>query len=62
MSIKSKAVATKKFVAAHKVAIAVTATSAFWIAVNRSSLEQFNVFLKENGLYEKFYFVPEDEI
>lgn len=55
MNLKSTAVATKQFVVRHKVAIAVTATSIAWIAVNRKALEQHNAFLKSEGLYEKFY-------
>lgn len=61
MNIKQKALATKNFVAKHRVGIAVTATSVFWIAVNQRAMQQHNEFLKEKGLYEEFY-TPEEDV
>lgn len=48
------------FVERHKVAIAVTATSAAWYGINRIALKQHDDFLKEHDLYEEFY-TPSDE-
>lgn len=45
----------KKFVAKHKVAIAVTATAGSCLYLNRVALRQHDDFLKEKGLYEEFY-------
>lgn len=61
-NIKQKAVSTKNFVQAHKVAIAVTVTSAFWIAVNRRAMKDHNEFLKEKGLYNEFYMPTNEEL
>lgn len=61
MNIKQTALKPVNFVRRHKVAIAVVATSAFWIALNNSSLKQHNDFLKENDLYEQFYTPEESE-
>lgn len=46
---------TKKFVARHKTAIAVTATAAICLTLNRVALKQHDDFLKEHDLYETFY-------
>lgn len=48
-------VATKNFVAKHKVAIAVTGTAVFCLYMNRLAFAQYNEFLKEHDLYEAFY-------
>jgi hypothetical protein len=50
---------TRKFVADHKVAIAVVATAAVAVAISRVALNQHNDFLKENGLYEQFYAIED---
>lgn len=50
---------TKKFVANHKVAVAITVTALTCLALNKSALKQHDKFLKEHGLLEKFYH-PED--
>lgn len=47
--------AAKKFVADHKVAIAVTATALVCLKLNRMALADHDNFLKEHDLYEKFY-------
>lgn len=48
------------FVRRHKTAIAVTATAAICLTLNRIALAQHEAFLKERGLYDEFY-NPEDE-
>lgn len=58
--IKKKVVATKDFVAKHRVAIAVVGTSIVWIKIMATAAEQHNEFLKEHGLYEKFYDTGEE--
>jgi hypothetical protein len=45
----------KKFVADHKVAIAVVATATAVLAIERVGFKQHDDFLKEHGLYEEFY-------
>lgn len=50
---------TKKFVARHKTALAVTATAAIAVVVHTKVVGQHNDFLKEHGLYETFY-TPEN--
>jgi hypothetical protein len=50
---------TQKFVADHKVAIAVVttaaATSAVWFKTTAGAVRQFNEFLDEKGLLEEFH-------
>lgn len=53
--IKSVARSTKKFVADHKVAIAVVVTALVAVKINQIALKDHNDFLKEHNLYEKFY-------
>lgn len=59
-TLKNKAIATKNFVAKHRVAIAVTGTAAACLYLNRRAMSQHDEFLKEKGLYEEFY-TPEEE-
>jgi hypothetical protein len=49
----------KKFVHNHKTAIAVTATAAICLALNKRNMNVTDEFLKEHGLYEEFY-TPEN--
>lgn len=46
---------TIKFVANHKVAIAVVATTVVCIALNKTALKQHDNFLKEHGLFDEYY-------
>lgn len=50
---------TKKFVANHKVAIAVVITTIVCVKINRTAIVQHNDFLKEHNLYEAFYATEE---
>lgn len=59
--MNAKFATAKKFVAKHKVAIAITATAVTCLSINRYALRQHNDFLKEHNLYEEYY-APEDEI
>jgi len=59
--LKKATASTKKFVADHKVAIAVTATAVTCLAINRMALKTHNEFLKEHDLYDTFYDIDEDE-
>jgi hypothetical protein len=61
-NIKQKAVSTKNFVKAHKVAVTVVVTSAIWITINRAALKGHNEFLKEKGLWEEFYMPTNEEL
>jgi len=56
-----KYTSAKKFVAKHKVAIAITGTAAVCLYLNRLALTQHNDFLKEHDLYEAFYLVGSEE-
>lgn len=58
MNIKP-VVATKKFVAKHKVALAVTATATICIAVQIKAANNWNNFLRAEGLFDKFYATTE---
>ena len=58
--LKKATASTKKFVADHKVAIAVTATAATCLWINRLALKQHNDFLKEHDLYDSFYELDEE--
>lgn len=58
--IKKTAKSTARFVDEHRVAIAVTATSIWWMYVLRTQAGQYNEFLKEHGLYEKYMFTEEE--
>lgn len=53
--IKSVARSTRKFVADHKVGLAVVVTTFVCVAINREAIREHNDFLKEHNLYEKFY-------
>jgi hypothetical protein len=53
--MKNKLIATKNFVARHKVAIAVVGTAGTCIYLNRMALAQHDEFLREHGLYDQFY-------
>lgn len=59
-TIKKAAISTKNFVKKHRVAIAVVTTTVICAAINRQALGQHNEFLKEKGLYEEFYYTPEE--
>lgn len=59
-TIKKAAVSTKKFVYKHRVAITATVTTAICLKLNQMALADHDNFLKEEGLYEKFY-TPSDE-
>ncbi|MFL6416815.1 MAG: hypothetical protein ACJ74Y_14220 [Bryobacteraceae bacterium] len=58
--VQKAASSTKKFVIKHKTALAVTATAALGLALNKSALKAHDDFLKEHDLYEEFY-TPSDE-
>lgn len=45
----------KKFVARHRVAIAVTGTAIICLSLHRHSMQSFDAFLDEKGLTEEFY-------
>lgn len=45
----------KMFVLKHKVAFAITGTTALLYTINRLALKQHDDFLKEHGLYDEFY-------
>lgn len=51
---------TKKFVEDHRVGIAITATAALCLKLNRFALEGHDEFLKQHGLYDEYY-TPTDE-
>lgn len=50
-----KAKTTKKFVAKHRVAIAVVGTAAVCLYLNRRALAMHDEFLKEHNLFTEFY-------
>ena len=56
---KTKSV--KKFIGAHRVALAVTATAGICLVLNRIALKDHNDFLKEHGLYDAFYNAEDSE-
>lgn len=58
--VKKTALRTKKFVSDHRVSIAVTVTSAVWLAFIASRAKEWNEFLEEHGLTDQFY-QPIDE-
>ena len=58
--MKEKIQTVKKFVAKHKVALAVTGTAATCLTLNRLALKQHDDFLREKGLYEEFYLAEEE--
>lgn len=59
-NIKKAVASSKKFVADHKVAIAVTVTAVTCLAINRAALRQHNDFLKEHDLYDSYYALDEE--
>lgn len=58
--MKDKLAAAKNFVADHKTALAVTATAAICIAINRMVLKQHDDFLREHDLYDAFHTMTEE--
>lgn len=59
--IEIKKTPVRDFVNRHKVAIAVTATAATCLVLNRIALKQHDEFLKEHDLYDEFYTPNDDE-
>lgn len=59
--MKNKLNATKNFVVRHKttfaVTTAVTATAAACWTLHKKGIETHNIFLLENGLYDKFHHI-----
>jgi hypothetical protein len=53
--MKNKLNSTKNFVKKHRVAIAISGTAATCLYLNYRAMEIHNEFLREHGLYEKFY-------
>jgi len=53
--MNAKLASAKRFVSAHRVAIAVTATTAVCVALNQMALRSHNDFLKEKNLYDEYY-------
>lgn len=53
-----------KFVKQHKTAILTTAlvTTTTLAVIQQRGLQLHNDFLKEKGLFDEFYFVPEDVV
>lgn len=53
--MNKKLISVKKFVANHKVAIAITATAVTCLALNKRNIKMYDEFLHKHGLLEKFY-------
>lgn len=53
--METKFASVKKFVSDHKVAIAVTVTSAAWLALTVRNSSNLNEFLKEKNLMDEYY-------
>lgn len=53
--MKKRLVASKNFVSKHRVAIAVTLTSAVWLKAFANSNKGLEEFLKEHDLFDKYY-------
>jgi len=54
-NIKKYVVSTKNTVVRHKTTIAVLATAAAGVALNRRTVRQYNTFLEEKGLLDEFW-------
>ena len=61
-TVKKAVASTKKFVYRHRVAIAVTITTAICLKLQAEVVEDHNNFLKEHDLYEKFYTSTDEEL
>lgn len=59
MNPKNTARAIKGFVYRHRVAVAVVATSAVWIAINVSNSNALDEFLKEHNLSDEYWNIEE---
>lgn len=57
---KQAAVASRKFVADHRVGVAVTLTSIAWFGLVRSNVKQYNAFLETKGLLEEYWTIEEE--
>jgi hypothetical protein len=57
----NKIATAKKFVARHRVAIAVTATTIVLTAVHMRIVDDTNEFLKEHDLFDEFYAMNEED-
>lgn len=58
---KTASARTQKFLVDHKVAIAVTATAATCLWLNKVALREHEAFMAEHGILEAFYTVSDDE-
>jgi hypothetical protein len=58
--MNEKLVALKKTVSKHKTTIAVVATALTCYAIQRQTVRDWNGFLRENDLYDAYYFPTED--
>jgi len=57
----NKIATAKKFVARHRVAIAVTATTIVLTAVHMKIVDNTNEFLREHDLFDEFYAMNEED-
>jgi hypothetical protein len=55
-----KIASVKKFVVAHKTALAVTATAVISYSIHHAAIKDHNDFLAEHGLLNEFYNSHED--
>lgn len=58
-TVNNAVASTKNFVHKHKVALAVTATAALGLALNKRNMNMCDEFLKEHGLYETYWAIEE---
>ncbi len=59
MTVKAKTQSVKKFVADHRVAIAVVVTATAAAALQMRTAKSFNDFLKEKDLFDEYYEMDE---
>lgn len=62
VKLANAVVSTRNFVVKHKTAIAVAATAATCIAVHVAVVKDYNEFLKEHNLFDKYFRMDELDI
>jgi hypothetical protein len=61
-TLKKTVASTKKFIYTHRVAIAVTLTTALCLKMHTDTISDHNDFLKEHDLFETYYHMNEVEM
>lgn len=62
MDVKSAARSTKNFVSNNRVFVAVTLTTAVFVALNKRNAKEIDKFLESKGIDPNEYWTPEEDV